>query len=203
MLTNFRRMIKGSWTDLKMHCRHNKDVFIFVSVSVSIGLVLALQGLNPSENLLFQGNMLVLIQNGQFNIFFYLLKSFLFLLVLYAALIFCRHHFIFVIANLILMMFFIRLIFTQLFLSFLFDGFLGFVFFLLYWLPILIFSFFCYFNILCKIFCCMGYDKRKLRPLCCPSGRTYIDILYKAFLIHSIPILIYTLIISLTFSLVF
>jgi hypothetical protein len=83
------------------------------------------------------------------------------------------------------------------------DGMLSFLYLLIYWMPVMVFSFFCYFNIHCRIFCLMGYDKKKFRPLCCPSMRAFIDILTKAFLIHLIPIIIHTLVVCLILNLIF
>jgi|GEM_PF-2171787 hypothetical protein len=201
MLTNIRRAIRGYITDLRMHCKNNKEVLIFVSISVSIGIVLALQGIKPEAS--FQGNMIVLIQKNEFNLFFFLLKCVGLLFLLYSALIFCRHHFFFLLLNLLLAVFLVKAIFMNLFLSFMCDGMLSFLYLLIYWMPVMVFSFFCYFNIHCRIFCLMGYDKKKFRPLCCPSMRAFIDILTKAFLIHLIPIIIHTLVVCLILNLIF
>lgn len=203
MLSNIKSFCSNLIIEFRCLCKQNKLIIISMGVTVFIGIIISFQTTATLENATFNGNVIVLIRAKNFNFLLYLLKSLAFFGILYALLIFSRFHFWIFSCNSLLLLFYIKMVFSTLYLTFLFDGFFAYIFFLSYWLPIFLYSLFCYFYVLCKIYCMMGYDRCKGRPLCCSSGNVYTNFLLKCFIINFLPFIIYNIFFIIIFNIIF
>lgn len=203
MLLNFKSFCCNLIIEFKCFCRQYKFIIISLGIIIFIGMIISFQNPSSLQDKVYNGNIIVIIKGKNFNFFIYLLKNLIFFAIIYIVLIFSKFHFGFFCCNGLLLVFYIKRVFTTLYMTFLFDGFYAYLFFIFYWLPLFVFSVLCYFYVLCKIYSMLGYDKCKGRPLCCPSGNLYTNLLIKCFLINFIPFIIYNIIFVIIFNIIF
>lgn len=200
MLSNIKKYLYNQFIDFKRLLAENKFVLILLSAGLFAGLLMSV---NINKEVEFQGNIIILIKQNNFNVFWYFLKCSLFFALIYAVALLSRLHFFAFVGNFAVLLIFFRIVFRALFLSFIFDGFFAPVFFLFYWLPMMVFSLICYFSLMCKIFFILGYGRCKRAPLCCPPGKVFFNVVAKGLASNLVPFLVYNIIFVIVLYLVF
>lgn len=201
MLLNIKRYFSNLFLDFKRICAENKLVLIALCSSLFLGLLLSINIGNKEVE--FQGNIIILIKTTSFNVFWYLLKCAIYFAAVYAFVVLARLHFLAFIGNFVVLLIFFRIVFKAMILSLMFDGAYSAIYFLFYWLPLLIFSLLCYFYLCCKVYFTLGYSRCKRRPLCCPPGKVYFNLILRYFAINIVPFLIYNILFVIVFNLIF
>lgn len=191
MLKNIKRNIVNTCLNIKCLFRENKWIAAALIISVVIAFFSSLQGIKDKAAGSSGGNIIIFINNQEFNYLLFLLKIVGMLLLLYILLIFTPHNFYLFLISFISAALVSYLLFRNAFIACIVDGFTAYVVLIFLWLPLMLISSVCYFCSVCKIYNVCGYTFLKRRAICVPAFRHLVSLISKYLIADIIACMVY------------